>query len=52
MVTQILNFGLPSPIDVQIVGPNQAANREFAEHLLESGKVRSRYRGHADPAAV
>ncbi|MGB9032240.1 MAG: efflux RND transporter permease subunit [Acidobacteriaceae bacterium] len=34
MVTQILNFGLPSPIDVQIVGPNQAANREFAEYLL------------------
>ncbi|MFZ0688296.1 MAG: efflux RND transporter permease subunit [Acidobacteriaceae bacterium] len=38
MVTQILNFGLPSPIDVQIVGPNQAANREFAEHLLDRVK--------------
>jgi multidrug efflux pump subunit AcrB len=34
MVTQILNFGLPSPIDVQIVGPDQAGNRAFAEHLL------------------
>ena len=34
MVTQILNFGLPAPIDVQIVGPNQAGNREFAEKLL------------------
>jgi multidrug efflux pump subunit AcrB len=34
MVTQILNFGLPSPIDIQIVGPNQVGNREFAEHLL------------------
>ena len=34
MVTQILNFGLPSPIDVQIVGPNQAGNRAFAEHLM------------------
>ncbi|MFP5227104.1 MAG: efflux RND transporter permease subunit [Acidobacteriota bacterium] len=34
MVTQILNFGLPSPIDIQIVGPNQVGNRAFAEHLL------------------
>ncbi|HTW49124.1 MAG TPA: efflux RND transporter permease subunit [Acidobacteriaceae bacterium] len=34
MVTQILNFGLPSPIDIQIVGPNQAANREYADKLL------------------
>ncbi len=34
MVTQILNFGLPAPIDIQIVGPNQTGNREFAENLL------------------
>ena len=34
MVTQILNFGLPAPIDIQIVGPNQVGNRAFAEHLL------------------
>jgi multidrug efflux pump subunit AcrB len=26
IVTQILNFGTPAPIDVQIVGPNQAGN--------------------------
>ncbi|HEY6445232.1 MAG TPA: efflux RND transporter permease subunit [Acidobacteriaceae bacterium] len=38
MVTQILNFGLPSPIDVQIVGPNQAGNRAFAEKLLNEMK--------------
>ena len=38
MVTQILNFGLPSPIDIQIVGPNQAGNREFAERLLNEVK--------------
>ena len=38
MVTQILNFGLPSPIDIQIVGPNQAANREFADRLLNQIK--------------
>ncbi|HEX4005441.1 MAG TPA: efflux RND transporter permease subunit [Acidobacteriaceae bacterium] len=35
MVTQILNFGLPAPIDIQIVGPNQAGNRAFAEKLLQ-----------------
>jgi multidrug efflux pump subunit AcrB len=34
MVTQILNFGLPAPIDIQIVGPNQTGNRAFAETLL------------------
>ncbi|MDE2304703.1 MAG: efflux RND transporter permease subunit [Gammaproteobacteria bacterium] len=35
MISQILNFGLPSPIDVQIVGFNQQANREFAARLLQ-----------------
>ncbi len=34
MITQILNFGLPSPIDVQIVGPNLTGNRDFATKLL------------------
>ncbi len=31
--TQILNFGLPAPIDIQISGPNLAGDREFAERL-------------------
>jgi multidrug efflux pump subunit AcrB len=35
MVGQILNFGLPSPIDVQVAGFNVAANREVANRLLE-----------------
>ena len=35
MITQILNFGLPSPIDVQIVGFNEPANRTFANNLLQ-----------------
>jgi multidrug efflux pump subunit AcrB len=35
MITQILNFGLPSPIDVQIVGFNVAGNRMFANELLK-----------------
>jgi multidrug efflux pump subunit AcrB len=35
MITQILNFGLPSPIDVQIVGFNVDGNRAFANNLLQ-----------------
>src|SRR3989440_4686543 len=38
MVTQILNFGLPAPIDIQIVGNNLRANRQFADTLLEKVK--------------
>src|SRR5207302_2855038 len=33
IVTQILNFGLPAPIDVQIVGRNIDGNRRFASTL-------------------
>ncbi len=35
IVSQILNFGLPAPIDVQIVGASRA-NRDVANKLLES----------------
>ena len=38
MVTQILNFGMPAPIDIQIVGRDLEANRQFAEQLLERVK--------------
>jgi multidrug efflux pump subunit AcrB len=38
IVTQILNFGLPAPIDIQIVGRNLTANREFATHLMDQLK--------------
>ena len=34
IVTQILNFGLPSPIDVQVVGSDLDANRAYADKLL------------------
>jgi len=34
IVTQILNFGLPSPIDVQIDGPDDAGNRQVANTIL------------------
>jgi multidrug efflux pump subunit AcrB len=34
IVTQILNFGLPSPIDVQVEGSNVQANHAIAEKLM------------------
>jgi multidrug efflux pump subunit AcrB len=34
MISQILNFGLPAPVDVQVSGPNIAANHAFATNLL------------------
>jgi multidrug efflux pump subunit AcrB len=38
MVSQILNFGLPAPINVQVVGQQLVANRRFAESLV--GRVK------------
>jgi multidrug efflux pump subunit AcrB len=35
IVTQILNFGLAAPIDVQIVGTNLYGNRTVAEKILD-----------------
>jgi multidrug efflux pump subunit AcrB len=35
IVSQILNFGLPAPIDVQIVGSNFDANHVYANKLLQ-----------------
>jgi multidrug efflux pump subunit AcrB len=34
IVSQILNFGLPSPLDVQIYGTDTAADAQFAKQLL------------------
>src|SRR5271170_5825421 len=35
MVTQILNFGLPAPIDIQVIGNNLQGNRDFTNRLLK-----------------
>jgi CzcA family heavy metal efflux pump len=35
MVSQILNFGLPAQIDVQVVGQQLAQNRIVAEHMMQ-----------------
>ena len=34
MVTQILNFGLPSPVDVQVEGSNVQISHQIAEELM------------------
>lgn len=39
MVTQILNFGLPAPIDIEIAGADVRGNRAFAEQLLNRVKM-------------
>jgi len=38
IVSQILDFGLPAPIDIQIVGRNLEANRAFADQLFNELK--------------
>jgi multidrug efflux pump subunit AcrB len=45
IVTQILNFGLPAPLDIQVVGNDLAGNRAWAERLLDQVK---RVAGTAD----
>ncbi len=38
LVSQILNFGLPAPIDIQVIGNNLEGNRQFADRLLQQVK--------------
>ena len=38
MITQILDFGLPAPIDVQIDGVNLEGNRKVADELLAKAR--------------
>jgi multidrug efflux pump subunit AcrB len=45
MITQILNFGLPAPIDVRVTGRAQENNLKVAQQLLEQIK---RVRGAVD----
>ena len=35
MITQILNFGAPSPIDIQLIGPNVGANYQVAQQISD-----------------
>ncbi|CAB3749581.1 efflux RND transporter permease subunit [Paraburkholderia humisilvae] len=57
IVSQILNFGLPAPIDVQIVGNKLDANRVVANHLLAKlrgvrGLVDARIQQPGDEPAI
>ena len=33
MISQILNFGVPAPVDIQLIGPNERANYQLAEQI-------------------
>ncbi|MFA5957601.1 efflux RND transporter permease subunit [Hyphomicrobium sp.] len=39
IVSQILNFGAPTPIDLQIRGPNLAAGYDYAQNILRKIKL-------------
>ena len=39
IVSQILNFGLPAPLDVQVSGPEVEKNREYVQMLLTKLKM-------------
>ena len=41
MVTQILNFGLPAPIDIQVIGNDLEGNRVWASQLMRKNQVRA-----------
>jgi len=36
IVSQTINFGLPAPFNIQILGRNQAANRDIARRMVET----------------
>jgi multidrug efflux pump subunit AcrB len=39
IISQILNFGAPAPIDVQVAGPNRDQNEAYADELIGKLKV-------------
>ncbi len=38
VVSQVMNFGAPTPIEIAVSGPNLAANRAFAEKVMAEMK--------------
>ena len=52
MVTQILNFGLPAPIDIQVIGNNLQGNREFIDRPAEGHQLCARHGRPAHSAAA
>ena len=47
ITSQILNFGLPAPIDLQVVGRNAAANYQIAQRLAAEDFAHSGRGGRA-----
>jgi multidrug efflux pump subunit AcrB len=42
IVTQIMNFGAPTPVEINVSGPDLGADRDFAEKVrAELGKIRA-----------
>lgn len=42
IVTQIMNFGAPTPVEINVSGPDLGADRAFAEKLrIETAKIRA-----------
>jgi multidrug efflux pump subunit AcrB len=39
IVSQILNFGAPAPIDLQVAGPNQDANQRYATEVMRKMRL-------------
>ena len=52
IVSKILNFGLPAPIDIQIAGRDLLADRQFRRQSAEPAEIRAGNRGPAHPADV
>ena len=50
IVSQILNFGAPAPIDIQVRGPNLAANFQHANLILSKLTADPRHRRRPHPA--
>ena len=52
IVSQILNFGAPAPIDLQVRGADLDANFAYANKLLEPDPPHPRHRRRAHPAVA
>ena len=50
IVSQILNFGLPAPIDLRVIGNKTTENRAYARQDLQTDPRHSRHRRCAHPA--
>ncbi len=52
IVSQVLNFGLPAPVDIQLAGQNVRQNYDLARKLLPELKAVPGRRGCAHPSSL